>query len=1486
MQLKHTVSLCLMLVFPLLAFSAPSNRFPENRVEFMKELRAYLLATKKKEAIQAFDFFEQQLSSGLYTDPEVNRIIKVSNEMVERKLAASPFFTDFLNSVTALKGSKNNHYLFDSWHGMLESMLLAPSDQAGSFKEMLSFSILYFEKELLCNPGASISWRAESKALSFDVQAGEPCLRFGKTDLVCFKRGTEMRIGATEGAYFPVTNRWKGKGGMVTWTRVGLVDVYCEFDAFDMLLDKGDYQISNAWLTYEDYFGLQKIKGTFQDKLSGQDFKATETYPLFFSEDKQLLIPFEGSTLTFQGGVELKGGTLYGVGQPSAKARLKGLGANATFSFEARADRFVIDKSSRIAGEEVAAAIFFGRDSVYHPAVQFKFLFAENKLTLQRGDRGSNRNPFFNSLTQTNIDSERMDWILHSNEVIINEKGAHLGNTHKKVSFESSRYYNDLDYRMLQSVSSVHPLSVLKSMVDQKKSRTVDADSYAQTINKNFDVSSINSLIYDLVGKGYILYDKETKKITALDKVIHYCDASQQRVDYDILKLVSESDLTNAKLLLEKSKIEAAAVDVVEFSHTQKVAARPRDGLVTMGANRSLTFDGKLYAGLATFQGSAFHFDYEPFTLRLDTVDYYDLFVWTGKKDALGNPDAFSIGSRIENTSGIALIDAPSNKSGREDITSFPAFKTNAPAYVYYDFEETLGGCYSRDSFYFELYPFTLNNLDQFTADQFHFKGRMVTAGIFPTFEDTLTLQESDYSLGFHHRVPKQGYAAYGKGHFKGDMNLSNEGLYAKGSITYKWVELQSEDMVFKPNQMTATANSFSLTEDIQNDIPNITGTQIHINWRPQMDSMYIQALEKPFALFGTENNTLMDMLILTPDGVKGRGVFDWQKGRLESTLFHLGSKTISADTANLSVKVKGFNDLALHTNNVSSNLDFTNNIAFVNANSDTVTTDFPNNKYRTSMNAFNWDFGKDQITFVSGTDKLGSFLAYAKDADSLHFEGASAGLDLQTNELHVGGVPFIEVADAKVFPAEGSVTIQPGGQMATLQNAQIIADTKNKYHVFNKATVNVLSGDNYKASGYYEYQVGNKMQEILFTDISASDTRKVKKGKQGITVGQTEVQDLWIDNPLMFKGKIDLKANESNLSFDGFAKMSFAGLDSDWFTFKQVADKKNLLVNYGEVLLNQQGEKVFTGLFVNRYDGSIYPSVMHALKTPNDQPVFASTGLMDFNPNTQQYTFGDSLRTVAGTKQGQFMQLDKEGQLTIEGRFQIGPTQTYANTQIVGTTKIAKGASSATFDFMAGLNFHLPEKLMSVIYRAFNEHSFQLLNINYKDEAFYEMAMSNWIPESRALATAIAEFKSYEELRIPQVYNDFTFMFSKLPMIWNKEYQSFISEKSKLGLNSINKAIFNKEVEAYLEFRKFKEEGDGFTLYLVAPNGFYYFFDFKNNLMSTCSDDEQYMTLLGDFSEKELIQKVKGGENYEIQAVSSSRAKQFVERVQAGRKK
>ena len=60
--------------------------------------------------------------------------------------------------------------------------------------------------------------------------------------------------------------------------------------------------------------------------------------------------------------------------------------------------------------------------------------------------------------------------------------------------------------------------------------------------------------------------------------------------------------------------------------------------------------------------------------MTLDSVRYFDLFVPTEAIDENNKPVSISIGSRIEHTSGVLLVDATDNKSGANDIDIFPSF--------------------------------------------------------------------------------------------------------------------------------------------------------------------------------------------------------------------------------------------------------------------------------------------------------------------------------------------------------------------------------------------------------------------------------------------------------------------------------------------------------------------------------------------------------------------------------------------------------------------------------------------------------------------------------------------------------------------------------------------------------------------------------------------------------------------------------------------
>ena len=132
-------------------------------------------------------------------------------------------------------------------------------------------------------------------------------------------------------------------------------------------------------------------------------------------------------------------------------------------------------------------------------------------------------------------------------------------------------------------------------------------------------------------------------------------------------------------------------------------------------------------------------------------------------------------------------------------------------------------------------------------------------------------------------------------------------------------------------------------------------------------------------------------------------------------------------------------------------------------------------------MDEFVWDISDSNIKFKVDSTKLGTFVSVVEGQDSLNFRGRQASIDLVNNLLHVGEVPYIKTADAFVYPDSGNTIIKTQGVIQTLDNAIIVADTINQYHKINRATVNILGRKRYRASGFYEYNIGDKEQEMLF---------------------------------------------------------------------------------------------------------------------------------------------------------------------------------------------------------------------------------------------------------------------------------------------------------------------------------------------------------------------------------------------------------------------
>jgi hypothetical protein len=1504
-----------LTAFSILIFSISTllgqrlNKFSEDPATFIKELQEYMTAAKSSALEEVYKNFEKSYKSGIFSPEEMMRIKQTGDLMLEQRMTANPYFSGYLKALSVVKNDELGETRFKVWHNVLDSLLVSIENRRlKPFQDFLDFSHGFFERKALRISDLGTNWLANASRYEMVFSDKLPAIKFDKLDLIATRGKDSILIKATSGVYSPVEELWRGKGGVVTWERLGLgKEVYVELGDYELETKNSLYEVAHVKMHYPLYFGEKAIEGKFSDKLVIQNQATEGSYPRFESSQDILEISNIGKGIKYIGGFRLEGNTVHGFGSKKNLAKIALSNDRNELVYTGRAELFIIKQEERIVGESVESTIYFGQDSIYHPSVNIRFDIPIKVLQLSRGKRGSDRNPFFNSLMQLNIDAEKLEFNVANDSIFVDKRLLGFAKTVTPTIFESLKYFEESDYHRIQNIATTNPIALMKVAFQETGERLMDAEMLAKKLNPKFGVENITSLLYDLVSQGFINYDADKQEVELKDKIFHYADASQKKVDYDVLRIKSETDQTNAVFDLKTKTVSINGVSSVELSYSQAVGIKPHENMIKLKNDRDIDFDGKLFAGFSTCLGKDFHFDYDKFQIRLDSVRFFDLFIPTGELDKKGKPIALSIASRIEHLNGVLLIDAPSNKSGRENIAIFPAMESKLNSFVYYDYQKTQNGAYTRDSFFFKLNPFTFNSLDRYAKEDVKFKGKMHSADIFPLFDETIVLRE-DTSLGFVTKTPSSGYSSYrGKGNFKGAIDLSNKGFLGKGTLNYLGAIIDSEDLIFKPKQLTGSAERFDLEEDRINKIqvPQVRGFDVTIDWRPYKDSMYISSKEAPFELFKEGRHTLKGTLILTPGGLKGNGLFDWDKASMTSELFSFGAFSATADTTDLKIKAFNADALALSTSNLKGKVDFDKQIGRFRANAEFLTTTLPYNQYETSFNEFDWDMKEETVTFKALEGKLGSFLSIHPDQDSLRFNSKSALYDLKTNLLKIGGVPYIVTSDAFVYPETGDIEIQPNAVMTELTNARIVADTINQYHIINKAKVNILGKKEYRASGFYEYNIGGKNQEIEFAEIVGTRVGEGSRStKRSVTRARGEIhqrQNFFIDHKTIFQGIISLSAEKPNLRFDGFAQLQSETLPGKhWFSISCEGDKNDLNIAFG-IPLNPEGEQLHTGLFLSKETATAYPRVMMPLFFRKDRPILPVKGILQYDEKNDKFIFGDSLRMLGGStvlKGNQLVFDNRTGKIEMEGKLTLGSALKYVNIDATGRIKTAFGemvvdtvlgtaamSSPLEAEVMLGTKIVIPDNLIKIMQNDFKSSTFDATPIVFaKDMNFYRKTVAELFPENEEVRKVLDGIAT-GSLVIPKKYNDYTFLFDKVPMTWDADYQSFVSTKTKLGLMSIDGDALNTNITAYLEIKMPTNEDDRLYIYIKSPAQLYYFFGYKQGIMNVVSNNTRFMDELMGMKDKEKIIKMPDGEQYEIQPVGPETAQAFVNRIEAVKK-
>ncbi|MEL7006829.1 MAG: hypothetical protein AAFN93_29510, partial [Bacteroidota bacterium] len=299
----------------------------------------------------------------------------------------------------------------------------------------------------------------------------------------------------------------------------------------------------------------------------------------------------------------------------------------------------------------------------------------------------------------------------------------------------------------------------------------------------------------------------------------------------------------------------------------------------------------------------------------------------------------------------------PGNKSSKKKYLNYPRFNSEKGAVVYFDRKEILDGVYDR-SVYFMVPPFDLDSLGGSDPKAIEFEGTFRSSGMFPDFEEKLSIR-GDYSLGFEHDIPPEGYQLYeGSGRLFNKLKMDKMGLRGNGRIDFLSTSLESEDFTFYPDSVTGAGDYVEIREEEHNGIifPQATIKKYEMKWLPKKDSMYLKNVEEPI-LFYNETASLDGAAIISNKGVFGSGTVVSRGSEFESDEIKLEHDNFGARHAQFELKSDNPEKPALSGDDVRLKFDLVDNYADISPEIEgQAAIAFPYAQFKTSITKARWD--------------------------------------------------------------------------------------------------------------------------------------------------------------------------------------------------------------------------------------------------------------------------------------------------------------------------------------------------------------------------------------------------------------------------------------------------------------------------------------------------------------------------------------------------
>ena len=1483
--MKNYIKYLFIFSFVLITFSGYSQtkikNFTSDSTIFFEEMEAFLTYSRKQDGIAVMDEFSWSWFGGKFSENQKKGVYKISNLMLKKRKKAFPDFKNYLFAVSQFV-SKNNvtDEQFDNWQSILVRLI------KGKGKKKLTDylkSCNYLFSENLLYKSASNSWGVSNSNYTFGYDS-LPTINFDALTLKCYSKGDSSVIANTKGIYYPTEAKWVGEGGKITWERAGFSSdsVYANINEYSINVKSPNYQIKDI-IFYDYHYFDEPMKGRLTEKVLANVKTEKATYPRFDSDEAVFEIKDIAEGVDYLGGFSLYGRKVLGRGSDQKEAVLI-FNRNGVPFLKMASKTFVI-KPERIVAQIASPTFYIKEDSIFHPGLSFKFFINKRSVSLIRDNKGIKITPYFNSYHQVDMDFEALNWKIDSPMVEFENL---TGGTRTRATFISSNYFKKDAYLKLMGLADKHPLYTIYELAEKLDTNYITVDDMAG--HTLLAQTSIVNMLLDLSTKGFINYNYEGKYFIVKDKLTAWVKASGGNVDYDVIGFLSNTrGKSNATLSLLNYDLQLRGVNSVNVSDSQEVIIYPSHREITLKKNRDFDFSGAIQAGRFDIMGHNFSFKYDEFKIDMPNVDSLRIYAETGRKNKHGELEIRPVKTLIEKITGDLLIDRANNKSGVKKADKYPVLNSFKDSYVFYDKKNIQGGVYKRDDFYFHVDPFTIDSLDNFDNDQLKFEGTMLSAGIFPDFTETLTLQP-DHSLGFVRTTPKDGYPMYaGKGVFNDTIKMSNQGLRGSGDLEYITSTTYSNDFLFFPDSMKAIAQNFNVEESpVAVEFPPVEGEDVMTRWYPERDIMIHRERSKPIAMYDMKSK-MHGQTMIQPDGLTGDGIFEFEKAELESDLINFKFKDFQSDTADFRLKDIGADDenaLAFSTVNVNAYVTFGERYGQFKSNGGGSFISFDPMQYICYMEEFKWFMDNDDIELTAGeakaTDASGvkldgaQFISTHPQQDSLDFFSSKAKYDLRKKVIYAKGVKFMNVADAMLYPDSGNVTIDKKAKMRTLNNSKVVASFVTQNHNIYNSTINVFGKKKYAGSGYIDYvDEIEKSQTIYLQNIGVDTT-----GQTYATAQIKDTASFTLSPNYEFYGKVKLFANNEFLTFDGYSRILHDCdlLAKNWFSFETEINPQEIYIPVDSATKDITGNKLSASVFLSPDSLGVYTSYLNNKKKYSHIPVLPASGYLFYNKEKEEYQISNKDKLQEMSFGGNYLSLNtKNCKVYGEGKVNLGSKLGQVKINSAGVIEHNQLDGEVILDMVFAADFFFNDDAMKKLTKQLQEAS--SLDPVKLDRPTFEKGLRELVGASEG-DKLIAQINLNGEFKKVPKSLEKPFVFNVVKMRWNDESKSFKSF-GKIGISNIQSKQINKYVTGKIELVK-KRSGDVLTIYLEVDKNNWYFFTYTRGIMQAISSNADFNSAITETKpDKRKAKGTKTEGPYQYMYSSAKKKKDFLRKFE-----